>query len=229
MVSHDENKPVTDKMVKKPFLSSGKETSIVLHIRNMSEPSVATNVLGKGSTKQLGLPQADWLPAKRPQEALLVNLEFYTTCLFQVARECRSREQPFRQKCQNLSHLSAFYCLQLSLIKLYFHYILSVSMDFIMTTVSNYCFLHEGIENPASHALQDVGISNTLCCCVSADTFHLYFYTVSMVLDCNTNVKIWDQCHCLIFLTSYQTIMPALIIFLKRSINYLKSLKFPGN
>ena len=61
-----------------------------------------------------------------------------------------------------------------------------------MTMASNYCFLHEGIENPASYALQDVGMSNSLCCFVFADTFHLYFSTVSTVLDCNTNVKIWD-------------------------------------
>lgn len=33
-----------------------------------------------------------------------------------------------------------------SLIKLYSHYILSVSMDFITTMASNYCFLNEGTE-----------------------------------------------------------------------------------
>lgn len=59
-----------------------------------------------------------------------------------------------------------------------------------MAMASNYCFLREGIEYPASYALQDVGMSNTLCCCVSVDTFHLYFSTVSMMLDSNTNIKI---------------------------------------
>lgn len=66
--------------------------------------------------------------------------------------------------------------------KLYFQYILSVSMDFIMTMASNYCFLPEGIENPASYALQDVVMSNNLCCCVSVDTFHLYFSLYSWCL-----------------------------------------------
>ena len=70
-------------------------------------------------------------------------------------------------------------------------------MDFITTMASNYCFLNEGIKYPASYALQDVGMSNTLCCC---GTFHLYFSTVSMVLDCNTNVKIRDLVSLLNFL-----------------------------
>lgn len=79
-----------------------------------------------------------------------------------------------------------------SLKKLLFHYILSVAMDFIMTMASYYCSLHEGIKKPAACALQDVGMSNTLCYYASVDTFHLYFSAVFMVLDSNTKVKIWD-------------------------------------
>lgn len=62
-------------------------------------------------------------------------------------------------------------------------------MDFTMTIPSNYCFLPEGIENSVSYALQDVGMSNILCCHMSVDTFHLYFSPYSWYLTLTPMLK----------------------------------------
>lgn len=57
-------------MIKKLPILPEKKRRIDLHVRNV-----------RGQDKKVGVSQAAWLPANRPLEAFLVNLDFYTLAL----------------------------------------------------------------------------------------------------------------------------------------------------